>query len=209
MTPIKHFEEVWTRCSEISALHAYLASNVSGVLHPDELLRSEWVTRLSALDLYVHELVAQRMLAVFEGRLPTTPAYLRFQVPIEALDRIRRAPAPLDASAAFDLEVRSQLSKNTYQHPDNIADAIRLCSSVDLWNEVAVRLGATPQGKISVAKGLRRNLSLIVQRRNKIAHEGDLQPTISREPWPINQVDVAFVADHIEKIVRAIDHVIV
>jgi hypothetical protein len=208
VTPIKHFEAVWTRCAELSALHAYLANRVSAVLHPDELLRSEWVARLSALDLYVHELVAQRMLAIFEGRLPPTPAYLRFQVPTETLDRIRGAPSSLEASAGFDLEVRSQLSRNTFQHPDNIADAVRLCCGVELWNEVAIRLGATPQNKITIAKGLRRDLSLIVERRNKIAHEGDLQPTISREPWPISQADVAFVANHIEKIVRAIDDVV-
>ena len=208
MTPIKHFEAVWARCAELSALHAYLANNVSAVLHPEELLRAEWVARLSALDLYVHELVAQRMVSVFEGRLPATPAYLRFQVPTETLDRIRGAATTLDASAAFDLEVRSQLSRDTFQHPDNIAKAVLLCSGAELWNDVAARLGATPQDKIAKAKAIRRNLSLIVERRNKIAHEGDLRPTISRDPWPISQGDVAFVAQHIEMIVGAIDKVV-
>ena len=208
MTPIQHFEAIWSRCGELSALHAYLAGNVSSVLHPEELLRAEWVTRLSALDLYVHELVAQRMLAIFEGSLPSTPAYLRFQVSAETLDRIRNAATTFDATAAFDLEVRTQLSRATFQHPDNIADALRLCSGAELWNDVATILGATPQDKLAKAKKLRRDLSLMVERRNKIAHEGDLQPTLSRDPWPITQADVAFVAEHIERIVRAIDTVV-
>lgn len=208
MTPVKHFEAVWVRCAELSALYAYLANRVSAVMHPEELLRSEWVTRLSALDLYVHELVAQRMVAIFEGRLPPTPAYMRFQISIETVDRIRSAVPPVDASAAFDLEVRNQLCRSTFQHPDNIAEAIRLCSGVELWNEVARHLGATPQNQTAIAKSVRRNLSLIVERRNKIVHEGDLQPTISRDPWPIGQSDLAFVASHIESIVRAIDSVV-
>jgi hypothetical protein len=166
------------------------------------------VARLSALDLYIHEFVAQRMVNVFEGRLPATLAYLQFKVPTETLDRIRRAITSVDASAAFDLEVRGQLSRATFQHPDNIADAVRLCSDVELWNEVALHLGAMPQNNTAMARTIRRNLSLIVARRNKIAHEGDLQPTISRDPWPITQADVAFVATHIESVVRAIECVV-
>lgn len=189
-------------------LHAYLARNVSAVVHPEEILRAEWVARLSALDLYIHELVAQRMVHIFEGRLPATPAYLQFKVPTETLDRIRHAATTVEASMAFDLEVRSQLSRATFQHPDNIADAVRQCSTVQLWNEVAVNLGATQQNKIDMARNIRTNLSLMVARRNKIAHEGDLQPTISRDPWPISQADLSFVATQIESIVRAIDCVV-
>lgn len=147
------------------------------------------------------------MLSIFEGCLPSTPAYLRFQIPNETLDRIRSAPTILDASSAFDLEVRSQLSRETFQHPDRIADAVRLCSNTELWNDIATYLGATPQDKIANAKAIRRDLSLMVERRNKIAHEGDLQPTTSRDPWPISPTDVAFVAQRIETIVRAIDEV--
>ena len=207
MTPLEHFDSVWTRCAELSALHAYLAGNVSAVLHPEELLRAEWVARLSALDLYIHELVAQRMLRIFEGQILPTPAYQQFKVSTETMERVRQAPSSIDASAAFDLEVRIHLARLTFQHPDNIADAVRLVSNVELWNQVAVQFGATQQTKTALAKTIKTSLSLMVARRNKIAHEGDLQPTITRDPWPIAQTDVAFVAAHIEQIVRAIDRV--
>jgi hypothetical protein len=208
VTPIAHFEAVWNRCAQLSALHAYLASNVSGILHPDELLRAEWVARLSALDLYIHELVAQLMLATFEGRRPATPAYLRFQVSNETLDRIRAVGTKSDAGAAFDLDVRNQLSLLTFQDPEKIADAVRLCSTIELWNEVALKIGASPATKASQAKSLKVELSLMVRRRNRIAHEGDLQPSPLREPWPISQSDLALVADRIERLVRAIDSVV-
>jgi hypothetical protein len=199
---------VWSRCSQLSALHAYLEKNVSGVMQPDELLRAEWVARISALDLYIHELVAQGMLEIFEGRRPASPAYLKFTVSTETLNRIRAAATPSDASAAFDLYVRTYLGRITYQAPDDIAEGVRLCSTSELWNEVALRLGATAATKFDEAKTLKTQLSLAVRRRNTIAHEGDLQQTPLREPWPINRADLAFVSTNIERVVRAIDKVI-
>jgi hypothetical protein len=177
-------------------------------MQPDELLRAEWVARVSALDLYVHERVAQEMLAIFEGWRSATPAYLRFQVSTETLNRIRAATTESEASAAFDLHVRSYLSRITYQAPDDIADGIRLCCEIELWNELALKLGATQATKADEARNLRKQLSLIVQRRNIIVHEGDLQQSPLREPWPISRSDLAFVSDQIERLVRAIDAVV-
>ena len=208
MKALAHFDAVWSRCAQLTTLHAYLAKNVSGVMQPDELLRAEWVARVSALDLYVHELVAQSMLAIFEGRRTASPAYLRFQISNETLSRIRAATTASEASAAFDLYVRDYLSRITYQDPDDIADGVRLCSAIELWNEVAINLGATQSTKTAEAKNLKTQLSLIVRRRNIIAHEGDLQQSPLREPWPITQADLVFVANQIEKLVRAIDAVV-
>lgn len=208
MTPITHFETVWNRCALLSTLHVFLENNVVGVLQPDELLRAEWVMRVSALDLYIHELVAQAMIASFEGRRPASPAYLKFQVSTETLNRIRAAESPSEASAAFDLYVRSYLSRVTYQSPDDIAEGVRLCSTVELWNEVALKLGATQATKSDSAKSLKTDLSLIVRRRNIIAHEGDLQQSPLREPLSINRADLTSVRDQIERLVRAIDDVV-
>jgi len=177
-------------------------------MQPDELLRAEWVARISALDLYIHELIAQLMLEIFEGKRPTTPAYLKFQIPTETINRIRAAATVSDASAAFDLYVRTYLSRITFQAPDDIADGIRLCSTIELWNEVAMNLGATKATKTDYARTLRTQLSLMIRRRNIIAHEGDLQQSPLRQPWSISRYDLADVAAHIERLVRAIDVVV-
>ena len=105
------------------------------------------------------------------------------------------------------MEVRNQLSYHTYQDPDEIADAVRLCSAIELWNEVALKLGATPTTKVGETKSLKKMLSLMVRRRNQIAHDGDGCTSPLREPWPISQADAAFVAE-IERLVRAIDAVV-
>lgn len=208
MDPLSHFDAVWARCGHVAGLHAYLSRNLTPALQPDELLRAEWVARVSALDLYIHELVSQLMADIFEGRSPASPAYLKFQISTEAMARIRTSSTQTGATAAFDLYVREQLGRITYQAPDDIADGVRLCSTIELWNEVALSLGATQASKISEAKALKRQLSLIVRRRNTIAHEGDLQQTPLREPLPISQADLADVSSHIERVVRAIDAVV-
>ncbi len=207
MTPIASFEAVWNRCAHLSAMHAYLAANVTPALRPDEVLRAEWAARVSALDLYIHELVAQRMLEIFEKARPACPGFLKFKISTETMQRIGAAATPSDAASAFDLEVRDQLSHRTFQDPDDIADGVRCCSAVELWNEVAIHGGASQQTKVRVAKSLKRDLSVIVKRRHQIVHEGDLQPTSPRVPWPISQGDLTRVSEVIERTVRAIDAV--
>jgi len=48
-----------------------------------------------------------------------------------------------------------------------------------------------------------------VERRNKIVHEGDLQHSIPRTPWPITRPDVSYVVQFIWDLVRTIDMVVV
>lgn len=208
MHPIQHFHSVWERCEELVVLHGFLNDQLTAALRPDELLRAEWVARVSALDLYIHELVAQRMLAIFEGRVEAPQSHSKFVISSSALIRIRSAQTEVDASAAFDLEVRGRLSTLTFQDPEKIAEGIRYVSSVALWDEVALLSGATPATKNQVARDMKMNLSLIARRRNKIAHEGDLQPDIARTPWPINRTDLIVVRETIIKIVTAIDAII-
>lgn len=205
MTPLQMYEAVWQRADMLTAIHAYLASNTTAALRPDEILRAEWVARVSALDLYVHELVSQRMVAIFAGALPATQQFNKFKIMVETAKRIASAPNPADAIAAFDLDVRQQLGIQSFQLPDKVADAIRLCSVIDLWGAVALHEGATEAQKIQRAKDIKKTLSLIVERRNKIAHEGDLQPQIPRVPWPIDAASLATVREFIDRTVRSID----
>lgn len=182
MTPIAYFADVWQRCAEIETLCNYLAGKLTAAMSVNELLRAEWVARVSALDLYVHELVAQNMVQIFDGTRKNCPGYSKFHCSNETLMRIKNAASPADATAAFDLEVRSKLSRVTYQFPEDIADGIRFVSGIELWNEIALAKGATAATKVAIAKDLKKDLSIIVERRNKIVHEGDLQPAVPRTP---------------------------
>lgn len=208
MTPKAYFDEVWQRCELFAALHGFMTNHVTAALQPDELLRAEWASRVSALDLYMHELVAQNLLRIFDGTRPSCSGFAKLRVSGEALLRIQSATTAAERSSAFDLEVRTKLSRVSYQYPDDIADGIRLISPCKLWHDVALKMGATTATVSTQTESLKKRLSLIVDRRNKIVHEGDLQPTIPRTAWPISPEDVSDVVAFINEIVRAIDGVI-
>ena len=205
MTPKSYFDNVWTRADIFGALYAFIATNAAAALDATELLRAEWAMRVSALDLYVHEVVAQNLMKIFQGTRPTCPGYSKLQITADTLMRIRTAGPGSVSDAAFELEIRERLSRVTYQAPDDIADGIRLISPIELWNEVAKHYGATGGTVKTAAGALKIELSAIASRRNKIVHEGDLQPGLPRTEWPITRIDVDDVKSAILKVVVAIE----
>lgn len=130
------------------------------------------------------------------------------QVGGDTLMRIHAAGAGAVADAAFDLDVRGRISRVTYQAPDDIADGIRLISPIELWNEVAKHDGAVGNAIKSAAGAIKLSLSQIANRRNKIVHEGDLQPSLPRVEWPISRQDVDDVKATILKVVLAMEALI-
>jgi hypothetical protein len=204
MTSRDYFNDVWARATLFATLHAYVANNAAAVLQPDELLRAEWAMRVSALDLYVHEVVAQNLLQIFQGTRPVCPGYSKLQISSDALMRIHANGPGINSDTAFDLEIRTKLARITYQFPDDIADGIRMVSPIELWTEIVQHNGSTPATMKSDAATLKAELTQIVNRRNKIVHEGDLQPGVPRVPWPIARQDVDRVKATIERVVNGI-----
>jgi len=208
MTPKSYFDDVWTRAELFGALHAYVANNAAPALDPSELLRAEWAMRISALDLYVHEIVAQNLLAIFQGKRPAPPRFTKFHISTDAILAIRANGTSVASDNAFDLAVRTKLQRVTYQFPDDIAEGIRLISEAELWNDIAKHYGATGSDVKLQAKALRDDLTRIVERRNKIVYEGDLQPGVPRTVWPIARADVDHVKTIVARIVDGIHAVI-
>jgi len=59
------------------------------------------------------------------------------------------------------------------------------------------------------AKDVKQELSLIVDRRNKIAHEADIDPTLGLgNRWEIDQVEVSEAVDFIEQVVESIHNIL-
>ena len=203
------FDEAWTRCDVLAIAYEHTSTRLTGVFRSEEILRAEWVARVSALDLFIHELLAHNMLLIFQKSRPICNGYNKFMLPHRVIDAIRVPNlSPSDADSLFDLEIRRQLGFQTYQHPKNIADGIKYISNIELWNSVAKDQGA--QGKMvqKSAEIIRNQLEAIVDRRNKIAHEGDMQPSIPRIPWPITHAQLITVRDFIQGLVGSIYKVI-
>ena len=118
------------------------------------------------MDHYIHELVRLGMLEAYRGVRTRTPVFLKFQV---ALDKVLPTSSDFDPAAGLEIQIRERYGYQSFQTPDSIADALRLVSEVNLWNEMANCIGIE-------RRAITDRLTLITQRRNKIVHEADIMP---------------------------------
>ena len=191
---IDQFRGNLQRVRALGSIYQALNAQTTQALDLSDILRSEWVMAVSALDHYIHELVKLGMLEAYHGNRTQTDAFLRFQITMNSTLQAVRASGNDDW---LEGQIRSSHGHLSFQSPDKIADGVRLISGVPLWDEVASRLGTTSQDT-------REQLRLIVNRRNQIAHESDLDPSYPGILWPINPNMADDAVTFIENVAEAI-----
>lgn len=108
----------------------------------------------------------------------------------------------LNNASWLEDEIRERLGYQSFQQEKKIAEAIRYISDKNLWDEVAKKISQP-------AKDIKQQLNSIVDRRNKIAHEADIDPTFNiGNRWNIDEVLVGDAVDFIEQIVESIHQVL-
>ncbi len=192
---IDQFRENIVRVRSLGAIHGAIKAQTTIALDLSDVLRAQLVLAVSALDHYVHEVVRLGMLEIHAGQRNSTPTFLKFPISMEDVRQTMVVPASTDW---LETAIRSRNGWQSFQQPDNIANAIRLISDIRLWDEVAVSLGEGNPSRI------KEQLKLIVERRNKIAHEADIDPTFPGRRWPIDEKLVDDTTDFIEQIVETI-----
>ena len=191
---IDQFRVNISRVKNLGAIYCALDVQTTAVLDMTDVLRAELVLAVSALDQYIHEVVKLGILSIHARARPHTPAFLKFGVTLESA--LAGMNNPNDASWLKDT-IKSNIGHKSFQKSDKIAEAIRLISDVKLWEEVGKQLNI----QSSTAKD---NIDIIVDRRNKIAHESDIDPTNPGQLWPINSGLVDDSIMYIEQLVEAI-----
>lgn len=184
------------RVRDLIAVHNSLKAQASSVLDISDMLRASLVLAVSALDYYIHEVVRIGMLEIHRGQRPEPPAFSRFQI------SLGNARAGINAGQNIDSwledEIRQRHSYKSFQQPNAIADAVRLICDKKLWEEVSINMGRP-------AKDIKKELSRIVDRRNKIAHEADIDPSYPiGDRWPIDELLVNEAVDFLEQVVESI-----
>ncbi len=191
---LDQFNDNISRARVLSGLATSLASLTTTAIDLSDIYRASLVLGVSALDQFVHEFVRIGMLEVHRGNRPVTDANLAFRIPLGAA---RLGIADPTRDDWLDATVREAHSWQSFQHPDKIADAIRLVSGVKLWEDVAKEAGTD-------AKAVKVRLTAIIDRRNQIAHEADMDPTNPGNRWPISSALTENALDYIERLVYAI-----
>lgn len=185
------FLQFLTNIEEVRKTHLISTSiNVptSSIVDTSPILRSCIVLSVSAIDHLIHELAIIGMCEVFNGTRAVTTKYNDFNVTLGFMSSITAVP-PL---ITFEAEIRRKLGWQTFQRPDKIKDAVALFNSIQLWQQISVTMADTEQN-------IKNRLNLIVDRRNMIAHEADIEP-VYKTKRTISNADVTGTIDFIEKL---------
>jgi hypothetical protein len=191
-TALDQFRSNIVYVRNIGGLYTSIGSITTAALDLSDLLRTQLVMCVSALDHYIHEITRIGMLQALDDQRPRTSAFLRYNV---SVDSVLQTVGSVGGNAWIETEIRARHGYLSFQQPDKIADAIRLISPIDLWNSLGASLGDNP-------KNLKTRLRLIIERRNKIVHEADIDPTYpgSGARWPITDILVNDAVNFIERL---------
>lgn len=193
-TALNAFNSSMARVHALHSLYKSLSVKLTVAVDLSDMLRAEVVMAVSAFDYYIHELSRLGILECHSGARPRTDALSKFQIPMSALENLANAST---AEQTLDAIIREKHGYLSFQKPDSIADAIRMFSTVQLWQAVAAHCGETPQAAKSA-------FQLIIDRRNQIAHEADLDPSYPDQRWPIDAPLVEDAFARIEKVAVAV-----
>lgn len=165
----------------------------------DDLLRAALVMAVSAMDAYFHAKIIRH---VVEHSKTKTPARRLLNERILVSDFIdgRRKQR---SNYALRAAIERNLSFQSLQQPDKVADALGLIGVSKFWSEIAKICG---QNKEIICN----RLSSIVRRRNYIVHEGDLSQSnrTRNESRRITQKEISDDIDFILQIINAAEKVI-
>ena len=133
-------------------------------MSPDDLLRSCYVLSVGGLDSLLVTLCADRFRRIWQGSIPPPRKFGRIKLSAQGV---------LDyASQAYQMEqvYRTEIQFRAYQDPERIREYVAEVYEAPFWPAVGAKLGAD-------ASTIKSTLTNIVSRRNRIVHEGDINPT--------------------------------
>ena len=182
------------RSRQLGAIFSAISLRTTSVVDLEDILRAELVLAVSAFDHFIHELTRIGIIEIYRRSRPQTPNYLQFQVSMDSVHYALADPSSIDW---LEDDVRARLGWQSFQSSRNVADAIRLISDKSIWDEVGTLLNQNPHAVTGY-------LNLIVDRRNKIAHEADMEPNSQSSRWPIDEVTVNEAVDFLRSLGLAI-----
>ncbi|WP_143071548.1 HEPN domain-containing protein [Tranquillimonas rosea] len=188
----KRIEECRERC----AVFEYLDATVTVPIEYSDILRAQVVNIISALDTYVHNIVQLGVMNAFHGKSAATSALLNEKISVR--DFLFVAGQVDSAEQVFSDFIKNKTGYQSFQSPDSISAALALVSAApNKWKLIADEISLSRDTAIS-------QLNLIVQRRNGIAHECDIDP-ISGDKFPLTLSECRRTVDFVASVVDAIE----
>lgn len=158
------FERQVKEIENLSKIYVYLSRNNVCVADISMLLRSEYVLLVSAFDNYLHQIVRRKFVKdFFDGGVNLGKLQLSVDVAHELFNVCERYEGEIILRNAL----KKTLGDKSFQAPIAVEWALGLINIHSIWKKM---------GKYNNMSGKdnKNKMALIVQRRNQIAHEFDI-----------------------------------
>jgi len=193
---LSQFKENIQRAKKQVEAALLMVEKVDPMIDVSDLFRSQYVFAVSALDRFAHELVRIGMFEIAEGkRIETQEFNTFFKESLKSIKSIKQLETPY--AQILDKVVQGKHSLLSFQQPWSIAEALSHIYSGDLWEDIATELD-------SDGENLKARLRVIVNRRNTIAHEADMNPMNPGFLFEITVQETEETIDFVEQIGEAI-----
>ncbi len=189
------FNENLQRVRDIGAIYTTLEGMVRSTVDISDILRSQLVLSVSAFDAFIHDVVRIGVCEIISGQRSLPLGLDKLLVSIGTCIKLLNDE---DYLIHIEEEILKRHSFQTFQHPDNVSSVLKIIYDPPIWEKVSQKAG------FSDAASVKRKLSLIVERRNKIAHEADCIPSAPGSRWPIETSSINESVEFIQSIGDAI-----
>jgi len=165
----EHFEQNIARVKNLGFLHKSIFELNDKNLDLSDILRAQHVMLVSALDHFIHEIVRIGMLEIYNNKRKITKEFEKFIHLIDKEILLKKAILEEKNDTWLNYQIRYKHGLKSFQQAEKIDEAILLIDPRDLWAEIAKKLSLDKED-------LKKELNLIISRRNQIAHEADIEP---------------------------------
>lgn len=166
------FEKNINEVRDLTSLYEYLLTSITSPFSFEDLLRAQIVYSVSAFDKLIHDIIRIGMIEIFTGKRLPTPKYLAESISIETYNQMISATIP-PKEYIFEQAIFQKFKTVSFQTPEKIAEIMETDD-----------------------KTAKTTLKLIVNRRNTIVHEADIDP-LTNEKYPISIEDCQKITDFI------------
>ena len=181
-------------------------------IYNNNLLKAQLVNVVSAFDMFIHGIVKKGVVEIFNKTRKETPKFQSFAFQAKTILKLIEVMSPGFMPSSSDeipevileKELSDKLSFMSFQSPDKVTDALSL-----IWGEphkmqvLAAVMDISGCNINEKANNLKQELTTIIQRRNQIAHEGDINPA-THLPRSIELTDVNKATDFIRSLGHAV-----
>lgn len=158
---------------KLDVLYLFIEDKNVKAIDPNEILRSEIVLAVSALDTFISDLLYYGIVQVFEGSRELSPDQMKpfntFNIDMETLKKIIQAENEDIKKEILGSYIKKFNSKNAFQDPKQIESALNILGIRNLWVKIGEKISES-------GEDVKKELANITWQRHKIAHESDIDP---------------------------------